>query len=231
MSQSFNISQLIGKPIKDEHGRLIGEVISFTIRPDGSVEQVYIKRNDGTLTKYPVINVTFNGPEVVYVSGIKTEANILCNQIPLIWRKDQVLKELYDKKKVPAEIYEDLHNNFEGVLNQLKTRAQNILEKIDKEIERCNNEIRELNYALTYLEVEHEIGGIDDTSYQAAYTAIQGCLKQVDVEKADLESLRNKLSNILLGETIHEPSAVKIAETPIATPIPISLSSPQPQSS
>ncbi len=226
MSHDSNIFLSIGKPVKDEYGQIIGEVVSFAVKPNGNVEQVYIRRSDGTFAKYPAANITFNGSEVVYVSNIKTETNAFCNQIPLIWRKDQALKELYEKKKISPEIYEDLHNSFEGALNQLKTEAQALLEKIDGEIERCNKEIKELNYALVHLEVEHEIGEVNDTSYQAAFTAIQECLKRASLEKADLEGLRSKLSNILLGETIHEPSRREVAVTSTAASIPTSLPEP-----
>jgi F0F1-type ATP synthase membrane subunit b/b' len=102
-----------------------------------------------------------------------------------------------EKKKISPEVYEDLHNSFEGALNQLKSEAQALMEKINKEIERCAQEIRELNYALVYLEVEHEIGEIDEQSYQTAFSTIQECLKKANMEKTDLESMKNKLSNIL----------------------------------
>ncbi|MEM2676895.1 MAG: CdvA-like protein [Candidatus Bathyarchaeia archaeon] len=223
MPQDSNIFLSIGKLVKDEYGRLIGEVASFNVKPNGEVEYVYIKRSDGNFGKYPAGNIRFDGSEVVYMSDIKAETAVFCDQIPLIWRKDQALKELYEKKKISPEVYEDLHSSFESVLNQLKTEAQALLERIEKEIERCNREIRELNYALVHLEVEHEIGEIDDTSYQMAFSTIQECLKRANTEKADLEGLRSKLSNILLGETVTGPLA-KTVEAPAS--IPASLPEP-----
>ncbi|MEM1566246.1 MAG: CdvA-like protein [Candidatus Bathyarchaeia archaeon] len=212
MPQDSNIFLSIGKPVKDEYGRIIGEITSFAVKPQGEVEYVYVKRSDGNFAKYPAANIKFDGSDVIYTSSIKAETVAFCNQIPLIWRKDQALKELYEKKKISPEVYEDLHNSFEGALNQLKTEAQALLERINKEIERCSMEIKELNYALVHLEVEHEIGEVDDSSYHAAFSTIQECLKRANLEKADLESLRNKLSNILLGETVNEPFVKETAE-------------------
>jgi len=214
MPQDPNIFLSLGKPVKDEYGRLIGEVVSFAVKPNGGAEHVYIKHSDGSFVKYPAGSIKVEGSDVIYLSNIKYETEVFCDQIPLIWRKDQALKELFEKKKISPEVYEDLHNSFEGALNQLKTEAQKLMEKIDKEIERCSNEIRELNYALVHLEVEHEIGEIDEQSYQTALSRIQECLKRANLEKADLESLRSKLSNILLGET---PSKAFVKEAPAPT--------------
>ncbi|MBC7130525.1 CdvA-like protein, partial [Candidatus Bathyarchaeota archaeon] len=110
------------------------------------------------------------------------------------------LKELVEKNKISPDLYEELQKSFEGALNQLKNEAKSLMEKIDREIERCNREIKELNYALVHLEVEHEIGQIDEHSYTTALERIQECLKRANNEKSDLEALRSRLSNLLLGE-------------------------------
>ncbi|MGQ9539371.1 MAG: CdvA-like protein [Candidatus Bathycorpusculaceae bacterium] len=225
MPHDPNIFLSIGKTVKDEYGRLIGEIASFAVKPNGGTDYVYIKHADGRFMKYPAGSIKVEGSEVIYLSNIKYETALFCDQIPLIWRKDQALRELLEKKKISQEVYEDLHSSFEGALNQLKTEAQTLLEKINKEIERCNNEIKELNYALVHLEVEHEIGEVDEQSYQTAFSVIQECLKRANSEKADLEGIRNKLSNILLGET---PTKAVVEETLEEAPAPTSPSLPEP---
>lgn len=88
--------------------------------------------------------------------------------MPLIWRKDQALNELVEKKRTPPEMFDDLHKNFENALNQLKADAQTTLENLDKEVVRCGLHVTELRLALLHLEIEHEIGEIDEKSYQTA---------------------------------------------------------------
>ena len=200
-----NLFLSLGKPVKDEYGRFVGEIASFAVKPNGIVDSVYIRQSDGQFTKYPATNIRIEGSEVIFLSTIKMETTNFCDKIPLIWRKDQALNELLEKKKISPEVYEDLHNSFEGALNQLKSEAQTLIEKIEKEMERCSQEIRELNYALVHLEVEHEIGEIDDQSYQTSLSTIQECLKRANTEKSDLANMKNKLSNILLGETLNKP--------------------------
>ena len=201
MTQNPNLFLSIGKEVKDEYGRTIGRVTSFAVNPNGRVDSIYMEQGDGRFIKCPTESLKVDGSEITLLSKLKTGITTLCDQIPLIWRKDQALKELVEKKKISPEVYEDLHNSFEGVLNQLKTEAQALIDEINKETARCFQEIKELNYALVNLEIEHEIGKIDEQSYQTAFTMIQECLKKVNVEKSDLEATKNELSNILLGET------------------------------
>jgi len=201
MTQNPNLFLSIGKQVKDEYGRIIGRVTSFAVNPNGRVDSIYMEQGDGRFIKCPMENLKVEGSEITLLSKLKMGITTLCDQIPLIWRKDRALKELVDKKKISPEVYEDLHNSFEGVLNQLKNEAQTLIDEINKETARCAQEIKELNYALVNLEIEHEIGKIDEQSYQTGFTMIQEFLKKVNMEKSDLEAVTNKLSNILLGET------------------------------
>lgn len=201
MTQDSNLFISIGKQIKDEYGRTIGKATSFAVNPNGRINSIYIEQGNGKIVKCPAENLKVEDSEIILLSRVKMEATTLSDQIPLIWRKDQALNELLEKKKISPEVHEDLHKSFEGVLNQLKGEAKTLMENVDKETARCTKEIKELNYALVNLEIEHEIGEIDEQSYQTSFATIQECLKKTNTEKSELEAMKSKLSNILLGET------------------------------
>jgi len=201
MTQDSNLFISIGKEVKDEYGRSIGKATSLAVNPNGRINSVYVEQGNGKITKYPAENLKVEDSEIILLSKTKMKAATLSDQIPLIWRKDQALKELLEKRKISSEVHEDLHRSFEGVLNQLKSEAQALMENIDKEIAECSREIKELNYALVNLEIEHEIGKINDQSYQTSFSTIMEHLKKAKAEKTELEAMGTELSNILLGET------------------------------
>jgi hypothetical protein len=201
MSKPSNFFLYIGKPVKDEYGRQVGKVASFAVNPNGRVNAVFVEHGDGEFLRYPSEQFNIDGEDITLSPSIKIRVKSLCDEIPLIWRKDQALSELVDKKKVPSEMFNELHKNFEGALNQLKTEAQTNIDNIDKQISKCNSQVRELNSALIHLEIEREIGRIDEGAYNTALEMIKDGLKQTNNEKNDLESMRNQLSNLLLGDT------------------------------
>ena len=199
MSNS-NLFLSIGKPIKNEYGRIIGKVASFAITPSGKFDAVYIEFGDGQFSKQPMESLRFNGAEITFISKIKSQAGTLCDQIPLIWRKDEALKDLVDKKKITPDIYQDLHNSFENVLTQLKKEAQVIVDESAIEIERCSEEITSLGYAIANIEIEHEIGKIDEENYKAAFALLQETLRRASSERTDYELTKSRLSSVLLGD-------------------------------
>lgn len=199
MSNS-NLFLSIGKPIKNEYGRVIGKVASFALTPNGKFDAVYVEFGDGQFTKQPMESLRFNGAEVTYISKIKNQAGILCDHIPLIWRKDEALKDLVDKKKITSEVYQDLHNSFTSVLTQLKKDAQIIIDESAIEIDRCQDEITSLSYAIANLEIEHEIGKVDEENYRMAFALLQDTLRRATSEKTDFELTKSRLSSVLLGD-------------------------------
>jgi hypothetical protein len=211
MSNNSNLFLSIGKPIKDEYGRMVGRVASFALTPSGKFDGVYIESNDGKFVKQPMEHLKFNGAEVTFTSTLKSQASVLCNQIPLIWRKTQALKDLAEKRKISPDLYQELRNNFDAVLNQLKKDAQVLSEEANKEIVRCNEEIKTLGYAVVNLELEHEIGQVEDEAYKSAFTMLQENLKRANTEKTAIELTKSKLSNIVLGDSS------KIEQNPITT--------------
>lgn len=205
MPETPNLFLHVGKQVKDEYGRAVGKIASFAVSPQGKFDAVFIEQGDGKFNRHSVEHLQIDGIEITLISRIKSRATMFSDQIPLIWRKDQALKDLNDKKKISPGLYEELHTTFDGALTQLKRDAQALSEEIEKEIARCSREIIEQNYALVHLEIEHEIGKIDGQCYETAFSMIQENLKRVQIEKSDLDFTRTKLSNILLGDATKLP--------------------------
>jgi hypothetical protein len=204
----------VGKQIKDEYGRQIGRVASFKVTPTGRIDGIFVEHGDGEFLSYSSEQIKIDNGNLVISPPLKLKAKALCNEIPLIWRKDRALNELVEKKKIPPEMYDDLHSTFEGALNQLKDNAKALTDNIDKEIDRCNKQIHSLHSALINLEIEREIGRLNGETYEKALGMIQWGLKGVNAEKSDLEALKSKLANLLLGERPVKAPEPKTPETP-----------------
>ncbi len=231
MSQPLsNLFLSIGKPVKDEYNRLVGRIICFATAPNGKFEAAFIEQSDGRFTKQPMEYLVFNGADVTLISKIKSKAAVFCDQIPFIWRKDKALKDLAEKRKIALVLYQELHTSFTTVLSQLRKDAQILLDEAAQGITRCEEETTALSYGVLHLELEHEIGKISDDIYRIAFAQLQETLRRTTAEKADLETVKTKLSNILLGETpvVAEPKLPEQKTKVYAEKVPESTELPEP---
>ncbi len=229
MSQTLsNLFLSIGKPVKDEYGRSVGKIVCLATAPSGKFEFAFIEQSDGRFTKQPIEYFLFNAADVTYLSKIKSRAAVFYDQIPFIWRKDKALKDLTDKKKIAQVLYQELHNSFGTVLSQLRKDAQIVLDEAIQGITQCEEETNTLSYSVLYLELEHEIGKISDDTYRASFAQLQETLRRTAAEKADLESIRSKLSNLLIGEApaIVEPKLPEQKSKIFAETVPEASAAP-----
>jgi len=225
MSESTpNLFTYLGKPVKDEYGHIIGTMASFLVTPGGRVDGVFIEHGDGHIKQYSSDQIKAENDEVVLFSPLKMQAGNFCNQIPLLWRKTQAIKDLNEKKKIPEGMYDDLYSSFEGALDQLKTEAESTIADVEQEVKKCNACVKELNSALINLEIEREIGQINEESYQTAIEMVKDGLKRINAEKNDFETLVDNLSNMLLGETLKETLKEKVEEKKEEEPLPVPTS-------
>jgi len=110
----------VGKPVRDEYGRHLGRIASFMVKPNGRIDGVFVEHGDGEFLRYPNDQFKIDGESVVILPSIKLKVKSLCSEIPLIWRKDQALSALSKRKGFPADLFDVLHENFDGALNQVK---------------------------------------------------------------------------------------------------------------
>ena len=177
--QTTNLFTYLGKPVKDEYDRVVGTMASFLVTPGGRVNGIFIEHGNGSIRQYSRDQIKTQDGEVILFSPLKMKANNFCAQIPLLWRKTQAIKDLNEQKKIPENMYDDLYSSFEGALNQLKTEAEDTITDIDKEVEKCGRRVKDLNSALINLEIEREIGQIDEESYQKAIEMVKEGLAEV----------------------------------------------------
>ena len=215
---SSNPLLFIGKPVKDEYGRQIGQIASFIVSPNGRVDSIFVKHGDGEFSRYPSEHFKTLDDGMILLPPVKMKVKTLCDEIPLIWRKDQALNEIIETKKFPPDTVGSLHKSFEDALNQLKTEAKSTMQEIDREINKCDEQIKDLSSALVNLEIERGIGRIDEKSYQTSIVMIQEGLKQLSSEKTDLQVMRSTLSNMLLGEKPATESETKSQKEPALIP-------------
>ena len=201
-TSSSNISLLINKPVKDELRSEIGKILSFIVDPTGQASKVLIRDNNGEYECYSVDRLTVENDAVVLLSEIDRTVRAVSERVPLLWRKKKVLDKLSNENKILPEIYESLYNEFSEPLEKLKIEAQGAVNELDRQINDCEETFRTLRLAKTYLEIEHEIGRVEEDAYKESLRAILNGLKGLVEKKQRLQEKRDTLSNILLGEEL-----------------------------
>ena len=202
MSATSSISfSFFGRKVKDEYGCTLGRVISILINVKDSSEHVLTELANGNFISYPSIWFKPEGDELILLSPLKLKAEELIETIPLIWRKNQILEEI-SEKSLSSEELNKIDKNFKEEFNRLKSEAQIILKDIGTKIKKYDLQVKDLNSAAVYLEIEYGINRIDREHFLESNDMIRKGRERLKLKIKDLEQLQKKLRNVMIGEEL-----------------------------
>lgn len=189
---------LIGKPLKDENGREMGRIISFIIDSSGAVREVLVEGRNEALARYPVRRLKCVQEDVFLVFDIERRVEEICERMPLLIKKREVLETLFKNKEILPEIYESLSAEIDKSISEIGAEAQGLLKEIDCEVQQQEDLIKTLYLARTFLEMEHGVGNVKDDAFRQSLLSILREIKHISHRKMSLLKTKEKLSSLIL---------------------------------
>jgi hypothetical protein len=200
MSINLNVSKFIGKNIKDENNIEIGKILSFLMNSSGQTETVLVQNIYGKLVTYPIKDLVFDKDEVFHGSNISKKVEYISEQLPVMEKKSKILEDLSKSRLITQEVFENLSKEFEKFIKDMRKEAETILNDMDKQVHAQEDQVKMLQLARAFLEIEHRIGKLKDDSYQQSIMPILQGVKNAQQRKIVLLRTKERVSNILLGE-------------------------------
>ncbi len=183
----------IGRAVKDEYGRTIGNVISFTASPIGFVESVLVGYGGSEFFAYSVENLKTSDSALILVSPTRSRASYLGEQLRQLSKKLNVLDDLKKKKTITDEAYTRYHSEIEQSINKQQSEADSIATELENRIVTIDRQLKTLQASFLDVEIARGTGEFEDTGYEAAIDALTNGIKLASAEKEDLENLANEL--------------------------------------
>ena len=211
MNVSINAPGLVGKNVKDENGKETGKIVSFLIDSSGQPQEALVETIYGQLVRYPVDMLDTSKDEVAVVSEVAKKIEVLSEQLPTIRKKRKILDKLAENKVLPSGIHESLCKEFDKVLKEMKSDAQTVLENVDKQVKAQDEQLKTLQLARAFLEIEHGIGTLNDEAYQQSIMSILKEVKNAQQTKLNLLKTKDKVANALQEER-EEPKPEPVEE-------------------
>jgi len=202
-------SSLIGRSLKDENGREIGRIVSFIIDSSGAIKEVLVENKSEEMIKYPIEKLKASEEEVLLVADVDGRAEKLCENLPILLRKREILETLFKNKEIMPDIYECLSAEIDKSINYMKLEAQSLLSDIESQIQHQESFIKMLHLARTFLEMEHGVGNVKDDVFRQSLLSILREIKYASYRKMNLLRVKDRVSNLILQ------TGVNISEKPV----------------
>ena len=200
MTLGMDVSGLIGESVKDDNNAEVGKVASFLIDSSGQVKEAFVQKSNGEFVRYPVEKLRIGKNGVALTSDTTARLEALSERFPIMRKKRRVLDNLMENNKIPSETYTNLSKWLDKALEAMEKETQSLLNEIDKEVADQEDNIKTVQLARTFLEIEHAMGSVKNEIYHQCLMSLLKEIKSSSQRKVDLQEIKGKLAGILIVE-------------------------------
>lgn len=223
------LDKFIGQKVKDPYQRVIGSLASLYSDIDGNVKAVEILFGDAYFKTVPADRIVVQKDEVVLLPEWKYNAMRVIERLERARRRAKALDDLYAKGEIARSAYEEFKNQVSKDLDVLKRDANEAKDMIRKRIGELEDQIVEIEKAITALKMSYIAGEIGERGYKPAADILRQNKDRNLEEKNEakrvldligkLETQNLDIDAVLKEALPSQPEAAKSAEQPIVVEV------------
>lgn len=195
------IGKHLGKTIEDSMGRAAGKLVGLTADVKDEVTAIQIARNNGEVDQYPMSYVRIIDGHPVLLQTWRVEAEDLRKEHDIIKRRTQALDLLFKDGDIDQLEYNQLRGNYEDVNKEVNQKSDSLLDTLKQVEEKLDQQIKDLQAALTNNKMLYTASEIDEQTYQTVTGSIRAGLELARKERKDVDNTREFLQAIDMLET------------------------------
>ena len=198
------IGKYLGQTIQDMMGRPAGKLVGLTANIKDEVQSVQIARAEGEVSEHAITFVRIIDGHPVILQAWRVEAEDLKKEHGIIKRRRQALELLLKDGDIDQAEYNQLRSGYEDVGKDVITKRDKLIDSLKEVQARLEQQIRDLQSALTNNKMLYTAAEIDEPTYQTVTESIRAGLEISRKEMKDLSNTRVSLQEIDSIETTKE---------------------------
>ena len=209
------IGKYLGQSIQDTMGRPTGKLVGLSAGLKGEVQSILIAQTEGDVTEYPITSVRIIDSHLVFLQAWRIEAEDLKKEHDVIKRRRQAIDLLLKDGDIDQSEYNQLRSGYEDIHKDIITKRDSLAETLKNVEVKLDQQIRDLQTALTNNKMLYTVAEIDATTYQTVTESVRESLEISRKERKDLDNTRESLHDI---DSLEIPKTTNQSSAP--NPIP-----------
>ncbi|MGA3109296.1 MAG: CdvA-like protein [Candidatus Bathyarchaeia archaeon] len=190
------IGKYLGQPIQDMMGRPAGKLVGLCAGTKAEVQSIQIARPEGDVTEHPIASVRITDGHPVLLQAWRIEAEDLKRENDIIKRRRQAIDLLLKDGDIDQSEYNQLSSGYEDIHKHIITKRDSLVETLKNVEVRLEQQIRDLQTALTNDKILYTAAEIDASTYQTVTESLRTGLEISRKERRDIDNTRESLHDI-----------------------------------
>jgi chromosome segregation ATPase len=190
------IGKYLGETIEDPMGRPTGKLVGLTADVKDEVQAVQIALSTGQIVEHPIYSIRIIEGHPTLLQAWRVEAEDLKKEHDIIKRRRQALDLLLKDGDIDQTEYNQLRNSYEDINKEIVGKREKVLESLKDEESKLEQQIKDLQTALTNNKMLYTAAEIDEGTYHSVTESIRAGLEIARKERKDLDNTRESLQEI-----------------------------------
>jgi chromosome segregation ATPase len=190
------IGKYLGQTIQDMMGRPAGKLVGLTADIKDEVQSVQIARAEGEVSEHSIAFVRIIDGHPVILQAWRVQAEDLKREHGIIKRRRQALELLLKDGDIDLAEYNQLRSGYEDVHKEVITKRDKLIDSLKEVQAKLEQQIRDLQSALTNNKMLYTAAEIDEPTYQAVTESVRAGLEISRKELKDLSNTHDSLQEI-----------------------------------
>jgi hypothetical protein len=202
-----DIGRFLGKAVQTPYNTPVGKLISVDTNIRNEVTQVTVEQESGVLGKYPATQVSIDNSSVVVTPSWKHEASDLGREYSTASKRVTALKSLLSDGDIDTTSYREMASEYESAIHAMESRRAALVDSLKEKTLKLEDEIRQLQLALTDNKLLYSSGVVEAVAYKEACQIIHMMLSGHLAEKKDVQATVESLTSLEHVQPVQEQRA------------------------
>ena len=187
--------EFMGKQAKDMYGTFMGKVVGMITDSDGSIESVCVDCGSGGLKQLAFEQLLVQRDYVIYIPKWRLDTQKLLRQKNLILKRIKALQDIVTENDLMKDDAELVYIKYEKRLRVLEEEEKSLNEKLQIRLNELDAESKSIKAVLFDAKLQYKSNEVTEEIYQQIGIYTNELLEHINLEKAEINNVKTKLSN------------------------------------
>jgi CdvA-like coiled-coil domain len=202
--------EFVGKQVKDMYGTFVGKVVGMITDSDGSIESVGVDCGSLGLKQLTYEQLLVQGDYVIYIPRWRLDAQKLLRQKNLTLKRIKALQDIVSENDLMKGDAELVHIKYEKRLHEIEEDEKSINEKLQARLNELEVESKSIKAVLFDAKLQYRSNEVTEEIYQQISIYTNELLEHINLERAEINNIKAKLSKQTLENISSTPSNIAI---------------------
>lgn len=186
--------EFVGKQVKDMYGTFMGKVVGMVTDSDGSIESVGVDCGSVGLKQLTYEQLLVQGDYVIYIPRWRLDAQKLLRQKNLTLKRIKALQDIVTENDLMKGDAELVYIKYEKRLHAIEEDEKSINEKLQTRLNELEAESKSIKAVLFDAKLQYRSNEVTEEIYQQISVYTNELLEHINLEKAEINNVKAKLS-------------------------------------